>query len=207
MTAPNFGSNFLCGPSTVLQENGPTKRGPTRPPQEDTICSPGSPKRPKLAAWRILLGQGGARWTKNKPVKILGHERFPKRSPGGSCGAKGKKRTWGRARDDNKRGLVNFWERNDFKRRVGGHPPTKPPKTSTKGRLADVLRQNPQKRFQKDAWWTSPDKAPRNDYKRGSGGTPPRQNHKKEYKRTPGGRPQTKPPKTITKGRLVDIPG
>ena len=178
MTAPNFGSNSLCGPSTVLQENGPTKRGPTRPPQEDTICSPGSPKRPKLAAWRILLGQGGARWTKNKPVKILGHERFPKRSPGGSCGAKGKKRTWGRARDDNKRGLVNFWERNDFKRRVGGRPQTKPPetitrggwlggrpqtkppKTSTKGRLADVPRQSPQKRLQKGVWWNPPPAKP-----------------------------------------------
>ena len=50
MTAPNFGSNSLGGPSTVFQGTWPNQRGgPTRPPQEATICGPGNPKRPKLA--------------------------------------------------------------------------------------------------------------------------------------------------------------
>ena len=32
MTAPNFGPNSLCGPSTVLKEGGQTKGGPQKTP-------------------------------------------------------------------------------------------------------------------------------------------------------------------------------
>ena len=118
---------------------------------------------------------------------ILGCERFPKRSPGGSCGAKSKKWAWGRARDDDKKGPGEFlgakppetisrggWAdvpRQSPQKQLqeAAGPQTKPPKTSTKGRLVDIPRQNHQKRLQKDAWWTSPDKTAKNDYKRTPG--------------------------------------
>ena len=176
MTASNFGPNSLCGPSTVFQRTWPNQGGAPQDPSKKlqlNIRTPGENCWGK-GAWCTKRGLGG----------ILGHERFPKRSPGGSCGTKGKKRAWGRARDDNKRGRVNFWEQSRQKR---FHPQTKPPKTNTKGRLADIPRQNHQKRAQKDAWRTSSDKTPKND-----------------SKRTPGGRPRIKPPETITKGRLVN---
>ena len=43
ITAPNFGPNSLCGPSTVFQGRWPNQGGaPQDLPQEATICSTGS---------------------------------------------------------------------------------------------------------------------------------------------------------------------
>ena len=49
MTAPNFGPNSLCGPSTVLKEGGQTKGGPQKPPQEDRSCSSEPPLKLEMA--------------------------------------------------------------------------------------------------------------------------------------------------------------
>ena len=64
MTTPNFGSNSLCGPSTVFQGRWPNQGGgPQDPFREATICSTGSllelemaTRKLKLAIWKFKIG-------------------------------------------------------------------------------------------------------------------------------------------------------
>ena len=81
ITAPNFGPNSLCGPSTVFQGRWPNQGGtPQDLPQEATICSTGSLLELEMAS-NVHMANCSFQMAVSKPTVALWKSKVATVSP------------------------------------------------------------------------------------------------------------------------------